>query len=81
MALKCMAETNFYLEQFSGRIGCFKELTVLFDKKKRTIWERSVLIGMGIFENLFVKTADHFRFSRTQKKLVGTRRMVFDSKE
>ena len=27
--LKCMADTKFYLEQLSGRIGCFKEITVL----------------------------------------------------
>ena len=30
--LKCIAETKIYLEQFSGRIGCFKGLTVPFDK-------------------------------------------------
>ena len=27
--LKCMAEMNFYSEQFSGRVGCFEEITVL----------------------------------------------------
>ena len=30
--LKCIAEKKIYLEQFSGKIGCFKGLTVPFDK-------------------------------------------------
>ena len=33
--LKCVAEMNFYLEQFSGRNGCFKELTVLLDRMNK----------------------------------------------
>ena len=31
-APKMREKTNFYPEQFSGRTGCFGDLTVLFDK-------------------------------------------------
>ena len=58
--LKCVAETNFYLEQFSGRNCCFKELTVLLDRMNKM--GEVVLTDIDVLKNSFVKKRDHFYF-------------------
>ena len=63
---------KFHLEQFSGRIGGFKELAFLLDKINE--WEKSVLTDTENFRNVFEKNRDHFDFRdyRKRRKMIRT---------